>query len=322
MSTVRALHLVFLIAGIAIGVLITTVIYPPTQSTVSNLIEQRALGKYTSPLLECDAFEPLPPQQLAKLKRAINNIKKSYESRAIISLYVRGLANGGAIVFEEKDTEFDAASLMKLPVYIALMKRIELKPELVDVKLTAYEGSLPEQNIEGGTPVKPGEELTINEFIERAIIDSDNRAIKTLRDYIGMYAINDVLRDHGLVSADAQESYQITPQEYSAFLRVLYNATYLKTESSEKVLQMLTQSKFERGIRSGVPNDIPIAHKFGEQTVDSPLGRSYELHDCGIVYSSRPYVICIMTKGESFDLLYKIMRTVSSKTYAVMNSED
>jgi len=263
-----------------------------------------------------------PPQQLAKLKRAIEDIKKNYEDRAIISIYVRGLSNGGTVIFEKKDTEFDAASLMKLPIYIALMKRIELKPELANLKLKAYEGALVEQNIVDGLLVKPGEELTINKFIERAIIDSDNRAIKTLLDYIGMYAVNDVLQDHGLPSAYVKETYRITPQEYASFLRVLYNATYLSTASSETILEMLTRSTFDKGIRSGVPKNIPIANKFGEQTVESSLGRTYELHDCGIVYSDNPYIICIMTKGESFELLYKVMRTISSKTYEVMNADD
>jgi len=85
-------------------------------------------------------------------------------------------------------------------------------------------------------------------------------------------------------------------------LRVLYNASYLTNEYSEKMMELLTQSEFKDGLAAGVPDNLKIAHKFGISTVftSSEEISSRELHDCGIIYHpDHPYILCVMTKGHS-----------------------
>ena len=101
---------------------------------------------------------------------------------------------------------------------------------------------------------------------------------------------------------------------YAYFFRILYNATYLGHTYSEKALELLNNREFPDGIVAGVPENIPVAHKFGERTVESPEGivTTEELHDCGIVYyPSKPYILCVMTKGTDIASLKEIIKTIS-----------
>jgi len=67
---------------------------------------------------------------------------------------------------------------------------------------------------------------------------------------------------------------------------VLYNATYLDRDLSEKALELLANSNFKLGLRAGVSPTVTVADKYGERTAFDPQGNVQyrELHDCGIVY--------------------------------------
>lgn len=104
-----------------------------------------------------------------------------------------------------------------------------------------------------------------------------------------------------------------TVQEYSYLFRVLYNGTYLSKELSERVLELLSKTKFANGIVAGVPSGTVVSHKFGIKTLSDDVR---ELHDCGIVYyPENPYFVCVMTRGYNFDDLSSILKTISEKIW-------
>ena len=66
-----------------------------------------------------------------------------------------------------------------------------------------------------------------------------------------------------------------------------------------------------------MPSDIQIAHKFGERGI-ARVGKpeQKQLHDCGIVYyPKRPYLLCVMTRGEDFDKQARIIQDISKIVY-------
>jgi hypothetical protein len=100
--------------------------------------------------------------------------------------------------------------------------------------------------------------------------------------------------------------------------RILYNATYLSRDYSEKALQVLSQSSFTQGIVSGVPSSTVVAHKLGLVGIapDNVTVTEHELHDCGIVYAQNPYVLCVMTRGSSsLSTMEGIIGAVSQAAY-------
>jgi beta-lactamase class A len=107
---------------------------------------------------------------------------------------------------------------------------------------------------------------------------------------------------------------------YSSFFRILYNGTYLSQDNSERLLTVLSRSAFSQGLSAGLPQDITVAHKFGE--ADSPDGTK-QLHDCGIVYKPRqPYLICVMTKGNNFPALAKVIGHISETVYNILKNNN
>ena len=106
----------------------------------------------------------------------------------------------------------------------------------------------------------------------------------------------------------------VSVKTYSSFFRILYTATYLNREMSEKALEMLSRAQFREGIPGKLPQKIKVAHKFGERGfVDSNIK---QLHDCGIVYlPNSPYLICIMTKGNDFNKLRQVISEISLIVY-------
>jgi beta-lactamase class A len=101
-------------------------------------------------------------------------------------------------------------------------------------------------------------------------------------------------------------------------LRVLFNATYLDRDYSEKLLQLLSESDFSSGIKSGIPQNITVSQKFGDARIPDAQGTvvGAELQNCGIVYyPDHPYQLCIMTKGSDIPDLERIIGQISQIIY-------
>lgn len=109
--------------------------------------------------------------------------------------------------------------------------------------------------------------------------------------------------------------YFITVKDYVSFFRVLYNSTYLDRTLSEKALELLSKSEYQDGLEAGVPEEVRVAHKFGERKFEETGER--QLHDCGIVYHPiRPFLMCVMTKGKSLNDLSSVIAALTKTAYA------
>ena len=56
-----------------------------------------------------------------------------------------------------------------------------------------------------------------------------------------------------------------------------------------QLMKYMTNTAFESWIRLGIPDDISLTHKYGRE--------SGTVNDAGIVLSSKPFVLVIMTDG-------------------------
>ena len=100
--------------------------------------------------------------------------------------------------------------------------------------------------------------------------------------------------------------------DFSMFLRVLYDATYLSPEHSEYALDLLSRSQKEEGLAAPIPNELPVAHRFS--VVELP--DSVELRESGIIYCNRqPYLLTIMTKGKKKDGQQEVIAQFSQLIY-------
>jgi hypothetical protein len=155
--------------------------------------------------------------------------------------------------------------------------------------------------------VKPGQSYSIRELLEFMVCHSDNNATYLLNNQCNIPAFKKIFTDLQLSEPDVHDTtYTITIKDYSIFMRVLYNATYLSPESSEYGLELLSKSSFSKGISNKLPQDIVIARKFGEFKIENKR----ELHECGIIYcNNKPYMLAITTKGYNPLILLTLLQS-------------
>lgn len=267
------------------------------------------------PLLDIDPsreFRELKPFGY-KMSQEIERLR-SAGALSAASYYFRDLDNGPTMGLGE-GAPFKAASLLKVPVMFAVLKAAEKNPALLDQKIAAQpplEGL--NQFFRPQRPVTAGQEYTVRELLRTMIMGSDNGAARTLIGTLSNAQYLEVFNDLGLRIPDIRDlDDPVTVKEYATFFRILYNASYLGRDQSQLALELLAEAEFKRGLASGVPIGVTVAHKFGETTGADGVKL---LHDCGIVYhESRPYVLCVMTRGADFERLADAIASLSNLAY-------
>jgi beta-lactamase class A len=288
------------------------------ETETRSITEKRQGGKFTNPLLECDCSQPDPILTAGflehDLREYVSAVKQAGKA-SHVSVYFRDLNNGPWFGLGEEEN-FTPASLLKVPVMMAAFKRAMADPSFLHKKFEYKgEGEGFGRNITDSVMIVRGQSYSIESLISTAIIHSDNNASNFLLKIMGNAALDSVLSDLEVkTEVEPSNDNIITVKEYSSFFRILYNASYLNKEFSEKALKILTQSTFKDGLVAGLPKDVVVAHKFGERGV--PGSGNLQLHDCGIVYlPNAPYLICVMTRGRHFGELSSIIAGISDRVY-------
>ena len=131
-----------------------------------------------------------------------------------------------------------------------------------------------------------------------------------------MFCWKKVFTDLGLADPDMTKTdIPITANQYSLFMRVLYNATYLNIDDSEYCTELLSHSDFNKGLLNGLPKEVKVAHKFGEAND----GVNAHFSESGIIYiNNAPYLLTVMTKGKDNNLLPGVISDISRKVFEMM----
>lgn len=302
------------------GLFTSPYLFPEANQNITKEIRKSYDFKFINPLLECENSSINQDQNLNSLRKTINSIISqniSTKQISFASIYYRDLNNGPW--FGVNATEyFSPASLIKVPVMIAYFKEAEENPAILDKKIVNTKSfDYSQQNITPTTVLEQDKEYTVGELIERMIVYSDNAAYELLLENIDNMKIFNVYKDLDVDISKAQQDPNgniITVSNYSSFFRILFNASYLNEDMSEKALTLLSKSQYYQGLVAGVPENIIIAHKFGErQYLPS---KEKQLHDCGIVYlPKKPYLICIMSRSTDFDQAASFIKEISKTVY-------
>lgn len=238
------------------------------------------------------------------------------QSNIHVGVYFEYLPSGVSIGINDTE-EFIQASLIKLPVAMAIFKHIEqgkmnlddtlvLKPEHID----SYFGDLYKRGA-GGT-------VTVQEALEAMLTQSDNTAVFVLNAQLPEEAMGDVFSylDIPLNVDPDNKRPLVTAKNYSSILRSLYLSSYLTPEHSNLILELLTKSPFNEKIAGGIPLHIPISHKMGAYSVND---NKTTFSDCGIIYyPKKPYMLCVMAHDDEDDA-NKHISTISKMIYTYIS---
>lgn len=310
---VHRTHFGYFIGGLLLGTLASFVLMrqpaSPTLSglRLSDISYQHQTYRFIDPLIALKGVTDSPkyaPMQ-EEIERYIQNAKET-TPLVTASLEFRDINVPGGFVVG-RDERYTPASLNKVPLMMTYFKLAEQDPNILS-ELIRNVGTMDHnevQDIRSPVTLEMDQVYSVEQLIEHMIRYSDNNASGLLTAYLKtthrFNAFTSLMSDLG-IDPSTVDTYSdtITVQEYSRFLRALYNATYLSRDYSERALQLLTETDFTRGLEAGIPNSIQIAEKFGEvrmvNTTGTQVGK--QLNNCGIVYYPlHPYLLCIMTKA-------------------------
>jgi beta-lactamase class A len=309
--------------GIAIGG-VGTYIFNLNHGLLRSAAVRQTGYTLTNPLLECEISDQEFSWEIRsfreKLQAVVDHDIQLGKARHV-SVYFRDLNNGPWIGLNEKEL-FSPSSLLKVPLMMAVFQMAEKNPVLLEEELL-YSGADVDtvQNVMPTTRLVLGTKYSYESLIERMITSSDNNAALLVSQSIPEHAYLKPYEELGLpLPLLSNGEYYLRVKDYATFFRVLYNASYLTREHSEKALSYLLKSEFTDGLVAGVPTTIAVAHKFGERMWEDT--QEHQMHDCGIIYyPGYPYLLCVMTRGDDFDSLKQTISGISTFVYEEITSQ-
>ncbi len=238
-----------------------------------------------------------------------------------VSVYFRDLNNGNWFGINEHE-KFSPKNLLKIPLMIAYFKWAETNPLVLRKTLTYTRTNEEDGEGHDGPVKKPesGQTATVNDLIYRMIAHDDAAAYAILYANLPAGRLEKIFRDLYVEYDPHKQEDALSLNSFAAFYRVLFNASYLSEEMSEKALRYLSKSSFREGMASGIPPNISIASKYGERIIPATSSDEetelIQVHEFGIIYHpNRPFLLGVMARGNSDEQLKKVIRDITRLVY-------
>ena len=279
-------------------------------------VQQESLDSFKERYPFIDISRHLMPQEhfistLQPIRERFQEIV-TREGASSISIYFEYL-NTGANISINQDLRVFPASLVKVPLAMAVMKKIERGEWQLHNELVLMGD---DRDYEWGDVHKRpiGTRIAIEELLEEMLISSDNTAFRMLYRNLSFDELQDVLVALGLEDLFNEEG-KITAKEYTRLFRALYTSSYLNRENSQRLLDILGRTEYDEYLGQGIPDKVPFVHKIGENE-DANV-----VLDAGIVYvNNRPYLIAVAidygTEGIGREQALAILGEISRESYA------
>lgn len=270
--------------------------------------------KYIKPIMFVD--DECESDNLAGIKQRISDIINRYKTNEGVtsaSVYLREYENDDWTCINE-DEKYKPGSLFKVPVLITILKMNEESPGFLD-KIIFYNKPFNiEKNVAyNDKSIKIGQKYSVKELLNYMITYSDNNATALLETNMKVQIFKKLFTDIGLETPDIYaKEYLVSVNQYSFFMRAIFNAAYLSIDDSEYAAELLTKCDFKDGIVKGLPAGTIVAHKFGES---GDLSEK-QLHESAFVYlKGKTYLITVMTKGKENKKLAQLISEISQAVY-------
>lgn len=255
---------------------------------------------------------------------ALIQSKLEDEEASSVSIYFRDLDNGNWFGIRENEN-FSPEIQLKLPILIAYFKWAETNPLVLRKKIfyRGVGGPFEPRYLKSPKPLVPGKDYTVNELLLRMTAYGDESAYALLLASLPPRYLHSVAKDLYVNYDPGKQEDSLTLSAYASYFRVLFNASYLNEEMSEKALRYLARSVFRNGMAAGVPPEVGVASKTGERVFEAAeAGEVLQLHEFGIIYHpERPFLLGITAQGSDFQDLARVIRDITSLVYEEVDSQ-
>jgi beta-lactamase class A len=232
---------------------------------------------------------------------------------ADVAVSYRDLQTGDSLDLRA-DVDFHAASTMKVPVMIEVLRAVDEGRLGLDQQILLVNRF---HSIVDGSPyaldanddsdssmyARVGQRVPVRELLERMIVRSSNLATNALIALVGAQQAN--ASAHALGAAHirvlrgvedgkafaAGRNNTTTSSDLAVLLERIERGDALRPESARLMKEILLRQELNDEIPAGLPPGTPVAHKTGSITAT--------LHDAAIVYPSgrAPYVLVVLTRN-------------------------
>jgi len=220
----------------------------------------------------------------------------------------------GAELLVDADKEFHAASIMKVPVMMEVFRQVRegkfslddtitVKNDFVSIADYSRYSITAESDSEPSLYKKIGQTESVRNLVHLMITLSSNLATNILIERVGAKNVMRLMHKIGarnirvLRGVEDAKAYErglnntTTARDLMIVLRSIAERRAVSPESSDEMIKVMLDQKFNEGIPAGLPSGVRVAHKTGSITKIS--------HDAAIVYpaSRKPYVLVVLTRG-------------------------
>jgi beta-lactamase class A len=232
---------------------------------------------------------------------------------AEVAVSYRDLATGDSLDLRA-DADFHAASTMKVPVMLEVLRsvddgRLALDQEILVVNQfrSVVDGSLyalsATDDSDSSLYARVGARVPVRELLELMIVRSSNLATNALIALVGADRADATAHALGatrirvLRGVEDQKAYDAglnnttTSADLAALLLRIESGDALRAPSARLMKEILLRQEHNDEIPAGLPPGTPVAHKTGWITATR--------HDAAIVYprGRAPYVLVVLTRS-------------------------
>jgi len=215
--------------------------------------------------------------------------------------YLEELGSGATIGVNDT-TDLEAASVIKVPEAIYLLRQVDAGQVKLDDMVTLQAGDFMSGTGSLYGTAKPGDQYSYRQLLTLLIQQSDNTAWLALRRVLGDASINGYAASIGAGDCD-QVSDECSPRSVGHMLAQLARGRLISASSTQMLLGLLETTIFNDRINYYLPN-VTIAHKVGMDTSVR--------NDCGVVFlSNDPFAICVFTTVDDVDQGTQVIRDIA-----------
>jgi len=238
-----------------------------------------------------------------------------------VGFYFKNLISGETLGYRENEV-FLAASVIKLPMFFCISKWAAEDEASMEETLTVRQAD--KVPICGALTLFTGEpQVDIRTLCNLMISLSDNTATNLLIRRFRIPAYEEEFKNLGLTgtklrrllfdeaaSDDGIEN-TIVPREMGDLLEQIYRRSFVSAEVSEAIENTLFLQQINHKICGIIGEEVPVAHKTGE---DENLS-----NDVGLVYAKTPFIVCFAGHDTNVAEFEDLIRHVSAELFEVCN---
>ena len=235
-----------------------------------------------------------------------------------VGFYYKNLTDGTEICYNEKET-YISASIIKLPIFMSVMKLVEEGKLNLDDKYTV---TMAEKVGGCGAIISfTGDvELDLMSLCRLMITISDNTATNKIIRIVGLEEMGRQFKALGLEKTQLQRYFfdseaaekgfknVVCTEEIAHLFESIANRTFISKEVSEKIEEVLLMQQIRHKIPGYIDIDSPyIANKTGE---DDGI-----THDGPIVYAEKPFILVVTSENTCVPETEKFIRQIALDLY-------